>query len=335
MTGKTSTPPELHPELALRDTLAYPPPIAPCDHYVGNVRFARKALELQMRFGTSLDVTFDFDDGAPRGNEAAQRLELLNLLQEPAYAKARVGFRIHEAASPLWRDDLNDIVTHVGSRVSHLTFSKVESVTELDRMLAYLGRLLHRAGVKQQIPIHLLIETPTGFQNIDLLARMPGVVALNFGIMDYISSFSGAISASTIRSPNQWNHALICSAKETLVNCALRHGLVPVHNVCTEIADPRAAGADALRAKTEYGFLRMWSIHPTQIEPILEAFLPNAQEVSQAERVLIAGLAASWGPVRVDDTLHDRGSYRLFWAILKRAKKAGIPLSDGAQAAFF
>jgi citrate lyase subunit beta/citryl-CoA lyase len=48
------------------------------------------------------------------------------------------------------------------------------------------------------------------------------------------------------------------------------------------VDDPAQAGRDARRARDEFGFLRMWPIHPAQIEPILEAFAPDADAVARA-----------------------------------------------------
>ena len=110
---------------------------------------------------------------------------------------------------------------------------------------------------------------------------------------------------------------------------------MPAHNVSVDVDDPAAAGADAARARSEFGFLRMWSIHPGQIEPILAAFAPEPALVTLAAEVLLAGSAADWAPIRHAGRLHDRASYRYFWHVLERAWLDGGALSDEARAAFF
>ena len=79
----------------------------------------------------------------------------------------------------------------------------------------------------------------------------------------------------------------------------------------------------------------MWSIHPQQIEPIVEAMRPAAAEVDAAAAIVLAAQAASWGPIRHAGTLHDRASYRYHWGLLERAHATGAPLPDAARAAFF
>ena len=73
----------------------------------------------------------------------------------------------------------------------------------------------------------------------------------------------------------------------------------------------------------------MWSIHPSQIKPIVDAFAPTAAEVDQAVEILQAAQAAQWAPIRHADTLHDRASYRYFWNVLERANRTLLKTSTG------
>ena len=78
----------------------------------------------------------------------------------------------------------------------------------------------------------------------------------------------------------------------------------------------------------------MWSIHPSQVEPILRAMRPAAAEIDEAATVLAAAQAADWAPIRVGDALHDRASYRYCWSVLQQAQAAGARLPASA-AGFF
>jgi citrate lyase subunit beta/citryl-CoA lyase len=83
----------------------------------------------------------------------------------------------------------------------------------------------------------------------------------------------------------------------------------------------------------------MWSIHPAQLQPILDAFTPTTAEVDQAIEILFAAQAADWAPIRHRDTLHDRASYRFFWHVLERAHRTstsgGEQLPAAVREAFF
>jgi len=124
-------------------------------------------------------------------------------------------------------------------------------------------------------------------------------------------------------------------AKTELVAAALAHGVVPSHNVTTDFDGVEQTRADALRARREFGFLRMWSIHPAQIDPILEAFAPDEQDVSTGCALLLAASEADWAPIRFEDRLHDRASFRYYWQVLQQAELIPGALSPEARAAFF
>ena len=76
-------------------------------------------------------------------------------------------------------------------------------------------------------------------------------------------------------------------------------------------------------ASQTLGFTRMWSIHPAQIRPILQAMAPSEKDIAQSCEVLLAAMAADWAPISHAGQLHDRASYRFFWQVLERAHATG------------
>jgi len=90
-----------------------------------------------------------------------------------------------------------------------------------------------------------------------------------------------------------------------------------------------------IRQKNEFGFLRMWSIYPTQIEAIVNAMKPNFDEVLDAAAILIEAQKVNWGPIQYKGELHDRATYRYFWTILQKAKISNVAIPEDALKAFF
>ena len=88
-------------------------------------------------------------------------------------------------------------------------------------------------------------------------------------------------------------------------------------------------------ARNEFGFMRMWSIYPTQVEAIVEALKPDYSEVEDAQGILLAAQQANWGPIQYKGELHDRATYRYFWQLLQRANVSGLTLSEEIRKAFF
>jgi citrate lyase subunit beta/citryl-CoA lyase len=57
--------------------------------------------------------------------------------------------------------------------------------------------------------------------------------------------------------------------------------------------------------------------------------------VTDAAAILLAVQDASWGPIQYQGELHDRATYRYFWAVLKKAKVTGMALRADAERQFF
>jgi citrate lyase subunit beta/citryl-CoA lyase len=83
----------------------------------------------------------------------------------------------------------------------------------------------------------------------------------------------------------------------------------------------------------------MWSIHPNQVRPIVDAFTPSTAEVDLAIEIIMAACAAHWAPIRHHDTLHDRASFRYYWQVIERAHRTsyagGAQLPGEVREAFF
>ncbi len=325
----------LHPAAVLYREARPFPALPACEHFAGSERLIGKALALQQALGPIFDLTCDCEDGAPAGAESAHAEMVARAITSPDNRFGRVGARIHDITHPHWRTDLEIIVGAAGARLAYVTFPKVGSRQDAQTMLMALAAIARNCGLQRPIPAHLLIETHGALREVEDIAALPGVETLDFGLMDFVSSHHGAIPASAMKSPGQFEHPLVTRAKCEIAAAALGHGLVPSHNVTTELHDTQAVYRDARRAREQFGFLRMWSIHPNQVQPIVDAMRPDFGEVNEAAGILLAAQAADWGPIRHDGRLHDRASYRYYWELLVRAHTTGMDLPAGVKQQFF
>jgi citrate lyase subunit beta/citryl-CoA lyase len=313
-----------------------PFPIIPtCEHFAGTEERISKALELQNKLGGVFDITMDCEDGAPTGAEQAHA-EMDDRMQNSAGNQHNMsGVRIHDYTNEHWKQDVDIIVPGAGERVAYLTIPKTVRARELAEMIDYIRNVGARAGIKREIPIHALMETHGALREIWQIAALPNIQVLDFGLMDFVSAHHGAIPASAMRSPHQFDHALLHRAKAETVAAALANGIVPAHNVTLELKDTDFIYNDAKRAHDEFGFLRQWSIYPAQIEPITRAMAPSHDEVEEAQAILLKAYAADWGPIQHEGNLHDRATYRYYWEQLQRARIQNVQLSQEALDQFF
>lgn len=311
-------------------------PVLPVvDHYAGSEKLMKKALQLQNERGPIFDITCDCEDGAHAGAEREHAAMVADIVVSADNRLRRIGARIHDITHPHWQQDLEIIIERAGSHLAFLTLPKARSADDVRMQLAALRHAEAAAQLSRQIPVHVLIETHGALREVWEIAALPGVESLDFGLMDFVSAHHGAIPASAMQSPGQFTHPLVARAKCAISAAALAHGVVPSHNVSTELKDIDSIRNDAQRARNEFGYLRMWSIHPDQIVPIVEAMRPDFSEVDAATEILIAAQNTDWGPIQHAGRLHDRASYRYYWELLTRAQATGMQLSPEARARFF
>lgn len=308
-----------------------------CDHYAGVEARMRKSLRLQSEMSGDgrpvFDVTLDNEDGAPVGGEIEQAHLIRELLDSPDNRHGRVGVRLLPVDHRHFAD-VAGIVLRAAKAPAYLMLPKPRGLAEVVRAAQALDAL--GAAV---IPLHALVETHGALREVFAIAAHPRIESLSFGLMDFVSAHRGAIPASAMTGAGQFDHPLVVRAKLEIAAACHAAGKTPSHCVFTEFKDTAALQAAAEMAGRLLGYTRMWSIHPAQIRPIVEAFAPTVAEVDDAIEILLAAQAAGWAPIQHGDQLQDRASYRYWWQLLERAERTsfhgGLQLPAEIRAAWF
>jgi citrate lyase subunit beta/citryl-CoA lyase len=321
-----------HPREVLLGAQAATAFLPVCDHYSGVEARMRKSLQLQaemmQEFGACVfDVTLDCEDGAPVGGEA-DHAAMVVALATLAPARARIAVRVHAVNHPAFESDMAVIAGNLAGALSHIMVPKVESLADVLRAEQAL-----LAASAHDLPLHVLIESPLAVHNAFEIASHPRVQSLSFGLMDFVSAHGGAISADGMTLLGQFTHPLVVRAKLEIASACHAYGKVPAHCVVTEFNDIAAMSSAAQHAR-QMGYTRMWSIHPNQIRPILQAFAPSEGEIENATKIIAAADRSDWAPISFDGKLHDRASYRYFWQVLERAHQTGARLPAESQLYF-
>jgi citrate lyase subunit beta/citryl-CoA lyase len=325
----------MHPRDALFSGEKAFPSIPVCEHIAGNEKVILKSFVLQDEIGPLFDVTCDCEDGARPGQEREHAHMVARLIAGSSNRHRKAGARIHDGTHAFWRDDVEILLGEAGKDIAYLTLPKVDSAKQAATMIEHIQATAVRLGIRREIPIHVLLETHGGIREAHGIAALPWMQTLDFGLMDLVSAHHGAIPASAMRSPGQFEHKLMVRAKTELAAAALANGVVPADGVTLDIRNPQTAHDDARRAKQEFGFLRKWSIHPTQIRPIIDAMKPELTEVQAGAGILLAAQKAGWGPIQFDGEMHDKATFRYYWELLQKAKVTGVVLPPEAEQAFF
>jgi len=324
-----------HPNEALFGGEKPFPLIPACEHFAGSEKLILKALSLQDSIGAVFDITCDCEDGAAAGQEREHAEMIVRVLNSDANKHKMAGARIHDYTHPAWKLDIDILVAGAGKVLTYITIPKCTSIDQAREMIEYVQAVAKENNISRVIPIHILIETHGALKQVHEIAALPWLQVLDFGLMDFVSAHHGAIPASAMRSPGQFEHRLLARAKSEVVAAALANGVVPAHNVTLDLKNVETTLSDASRARNEFGFMRMWSIYPTQIQAIVDAMKPNFDEVIDAANIMLAAQQAEWGPIQYAGELHDRATYRYFWEVLQKARLTKVEIPAAAVEAFF
>ena len=324
-----------HPRDVLFAEGGLAPSIPVCDHYCGVEDRMRKSLALQVELGPVFDVTFDCEDGAPIGHEAVHVRMAVDLLMSSENRFGRVGVRVHPTDHPAFADDIDTLMKLAGEWLPYVMVPKAHDLADAKQAIKAVDAAAMRHGVRVRPAVHLLIETHGALRDAFAIAALPRVQSLSFGLMDFVSAHQGAIPVSAMSAQGQFEHPLVRRAKLEISAACHAAAKVPSHSVVTEFKQVKAIQAAATRAVHEFGFTRMWSIHPSQIQPIVEVFAPTVAELDEAIEIIGAAEAARWAPIRHRDTLHDRASYRYYWQVIERARRTRQPLPAEIEQAWF
>ena len=271
----------------------------------------------------------------PIGGERAHAALMAGLIGGADNRFSRVGARVHDVHHPAWQAEVDVLLDGAGDRIAFLTLPKAERAADVERFLAHVADRAAQLGLKRAIPVSVLIETPgrrarrLGHRRAarHRLARLRAHgfrqrasrrdPARRHGVARAVRS-SARASARSARSRRPPSPTASCPRTTSRARSTIR----------------RRAFADARRARDEFGYLRMWSIHPSQIDPIVDAMRPAAPEVEKAQAILHAAQDAEWGPLRIDGELHDRASYRHAWTHAAARARRGRTARPRAAAYF-
>jgi citrate lyase subunit beta/citryl-CoA lyase len=207
--------------------------------------------------------------------------------------------RINARESPCFDDDLAALSA---TQFTAVMLPKTNGAGDVAAVHERLGRI---------VPVIPLIETVMGLANLPDILTASGVVVVAFGALDYAIDLGCTPSWET----------LLMARSEIVFRSRLAGLSAPIDGVTTVFNDPKVVETDAARA-IALGFGGKLLIHPNQIAPALQAFLPDKQALAWAKQVL--DLASDGRAVQLDGAMIDR-------PILERARRILSLSADRAE----
>jgi len=156
-----------------------------------------------------------------------------------------------------------------------------------------------------------MIESATGLNNVQTIARAPGVHRLVFGSIDFQLDM-GITGDDT---------ELLPYRSQIVLASRLARLVAPVDGVTTAIDDTTSLRTDSLRSR-RLGFGGKLCIHPRQVDLVNACFGSSDEELAWAHRVLAASGESGGDAVMVDGKMVDRPIVIRAQAIIQEAAHA-------------
>jgi citrate lyase subunit beta/citryl-CoA lyase len=246
----------------------------------GNVaRRVEKALTLDADV-----VIVDLEDSVAVSDKAQTRKLVAEALKRPR--RGRGYLRVNAASTPFCYADLVETI-HKG--VEGVLLPKVESAAELHAIDWLLSNLERERGIAEgSIDLIPQVETAAGVQRVERIVQARNlrqykapwrVKRIAFGAADY------AHDVGLSPGPDEPE---LAEARARLVMISRAAGLEnPIDSPWFHMKDAEGFRR-ALERSRRGGFQGRLCIHPDQLAPVNAAYLPSAEELAQAERIVAA-----------------------------------------------
>ncbi len=265
-------------------------------------------------------LILDLEDSVlPENKARARGLTAEYLKARPKIGRrAQLWVRINSLGSPLALADLSAVVAAAPDGVM---LPKAEGPADVARLSFYLEALEAQAGVAIGSTRVLPVATETAAAPFNLgaysAARLSRLVGLTWGSEDLAT----ALGASTNRDASgEWAFTYRIVRSLTLMG-ARAAGVQPIDTLYADFRDEKGLYA-ASRASRAEGFTGRLAIHPTQVAAINESYMPSAEEIEHARRVVAAfETSPGSGAVGLDGKMIDIPHLKQAQALIEQAAR--------------
>lgn len=270
-----------------------------------NKRFIEKAKSLNADI-----ICFDLEDSVPL-NEKQKARDFVSqaLNKKEDYGNRNVYVRINSYESGLAGTDLDAIVC---DEIDGVVAPKVNNTEEVTHLACRLNELERQNEMNKKMGIMASIESAQGLVNSYSIATADlRVKMLVFGVFDFLNDMGLEYIPDGIE---------YSFARAKIPIDARAAGVGAIDAIWQKVDDLEGLVHDAETAK-RLGYQGKCIIHPMQLEPVANVFLPSNNEIEWARKVVQAleetmERGKGIGAVTVDGKMVDAAHYRQAKSIL-------------------
>ena len=278
---------------------------------------------------TQVDVILgNLEDAIPSDDKVAAREGFIEMALAHDYGATGLWTRINCLNSPWALDDITQIVLEAGDKLDVMMLPKVEGAWDIHYLDQLLAQLEARAGVKNPIMIHAILETAQGVKNVEEIASAsPRMHGMSLGPADLAASRG---MKTTRVGGGHPHYGVLADQKEDggdeatprsfyqqdlwhytvgkMVDACSSNGIKAFYGPFGDFSDPEACEAQFRNAFLQ-GCLGAWSLHPSQVDIAKRVFSPDPAEVKFALRILEA-MPDGTGAVMIDGKMQDDATWK-------------------------
>jgi citrate lyase subunit beta/citryl-CoA lyase len=270
-----------------------------------NKRFIEKAKLLNADI-----ICFDLEDSVPL-NEKQTARDLVSeaLDKKEDFGNRNVYVRINSYESGIAIQDLDAIVS---DEIDGVVIPKVNNQSEINDLTLRLNELERKKAMIKKIGIMASIESAQGLVNSYSIATADSrVKTLVFGVFDFLDD----MGLDYVQDGIEYSFA-----RAKIPIDARAAGIGAIDAIWQKVDDVEGLVRDAATAK-RLGYQGKCVIHPKQVEPVANVFIPSNNEIDWARKVIQAleetmEKGRGIGAVTVDGRMVDAAHYRQAKSVL-------------------
>ncbi len=283
------------------------------------------ARRVEKAFTLAADVVIvDLEDSVATAEKVATRKAVAEALARPRRPDGPRGYvRVNAPSTPFCFGDLNEVIQ---GKVDGVVLPKVESAADLHAIDWMMWNLERERGIAEgSLDLMPQIETAAGVQRIDRVLQARSlrpykgpwrVKRVAFGAADYALELGLSVGL------DERELADACARVVLSSRAAGMEG--PIDSPWFHFKEAEAF-ARSLERSRRGGFQGRLCVHPDQIAPVNAAYLPGAEELARAERIVAAfkqAEARGEAAVQVDGQMVDYPVAYRAQALLDSARKS-------------
>lgn len=222
-------------------------------------------------------IVLDLEDSVPLAEKANARAMASDAIAGRVLDGQRVFVRINSLASGLLEQDLEAVVI---PGLAGINLPKPGSADDMRKVVAIIDRLETERDIeKGHVRLTPWVETAKGLLNaFEIASASPRIVGIIFGAEDF--------TLDTGMKRTETGDELLYP-RITVVIAARAAEVIAIDTPYNDFRDEDGLIRETTLAR-QLGFQGKYVIHPSQIEPVNQAFRPSPEEVEEATKVVQA-----------------------------------------------